>query len=265
MIKITAAPSPKNPIPPKKKGGIRISEVMKASTPKSFQRSLEVKLWNVKTGMSKKEGVQKTVASSRTHGPRYISSVAWHPDNRVVLSCSCPNFVYRAEYSLWTQGGAYLKYSNGQPAHHTNPGNSPLTCLHTLAILRQYKDKVLPKIGKDPRDNGPGTVKIIKPTELKKKQDEKMEQEPQRPGVTLKQPTVSPKKPSPMLKKPEPKEVEEKEKPHSPGIKAPTVKKPQPKKTLEVTPPASPGITKPTPKTPNTPKVNERPGVKKLM
>lgn len=52
-----------------------------------------------------------------------------------LVSCSCPDFKYRLEYSLSLSNNAKIKYSNGQPAVVTNPTNKKFLCKHLFAIL----------------------------------------------------------------------------------------------------------------------------------
>ena len=54
----------------------------------------------------------------------------------VLLSCSCENFTYTWEYALHHWGSAVIKYSNGEPASMTNPGNQPGMCKHLCALVK---------------------------------------------------------------------------------------------------------------------------------
>ncbi len=52
----------------------------------------------------------------------------------VLVSCSCGWFWSHCEYALNQWGSAIIKYSNGEPAVVTNPGNHPLLCKHLVAL-----------------------------------------------------------------------------------------------------------------------------------
>lgn len=52
----------------------------------------------------------------------------------VVLSCSCPDFLYRHEVALYRRGGAEIEYSNGRLPKITNPRYRPTCCKHCLAF-----------------------------------------------------------------------------------------------------------------------------------
>lgn len=52
----------------------------------------------------------------------------------VLVSCSCDNFCFMWEYADTHWGSAVIKYSNGEPAVQTNPGNHPGMCKHLIAL-----------------------------------------------------------------------------------------------------------------------------------
>lgn len=66
--------------------------------------------------------------------------------NSVVLSCSCPDFMYRHEVALWKRGGADIEYSNGMRPRITNPRERATCCKHCLRFYQylsthpKYKD-----------------------------------------------------------------------------------------------------------------------------
>jgi hypothetical protein len=63
-------------------------------------------------------------------------------DGRVRISCSCPDFKFRAEWACWRVGSAEIRYSNGAPPRKMNPKGIPYICKHGLKLaytLRELK------------------------------------------------------------------------------------------------------------------------------
>ena len=63
----------------------------------------------------------------------------------VVLSCSCPDFLYRHEVALYRKGGAEITYSNGRLPKITNPKYRATCCKHCLAMYL-YLSSVRPDV-----------------------------------------------------------------------------------------------------------------------
>lgn len=55
---------------------------------------------------------------------------------RVLVQCTCENYVYWWEYANARCGAAYLIYSNGEPPVWTNPGMSVGLCKHLVALSK---------------------------------------------------------------------------------------------------------------------------------
>jgi hypothetical protein len=51
-------------------------------------------------------------------------------DNPCWVSCSCPNFLFVAEYALAKHGSSRIEYSNGKRPVITNPREIPFLCKH---------------------------------------------------------------------------------------------------------------------------------------
>jgi hypothetical protein len=51
-----------------------------------------------------------------------------------VIVHNCEWFMFYCEYALSKWGAANIRYSNGEPAHTTNPSNYPLVCKHIYAL-----------------------------------------------------------------------------------------------------------------------------------
>lgn len=69
----------------------------------------------------------------------------------VVLSCSCPDFMYRHEVALYRRGGAEIEYSNGRLPKITNPKYRATCCKHCLAFYLFLSNKY-PNIFEPNRD-----------------------------------------------------------------------------------------------------------------
>lgn len=59
-----------------------------------------------------------------------------YKQKHLLVSCSCGFFTFTCEYALTQWGSAQIKYSNGEPAVVTNPGNQPLVCKHLVKLLK---------------------------------------------------------------------------------------------------------------------------------
>lgn len=55
---------------------------------------------------------------------------------KIIVSCSCENFVFTFEYANAAHGASRLVYSNGEPPIVTNPGLAPGLCKHLVAAAR---------------------------------------------------------------------------------------------------------------------------------
>jgi hypothetical protein len=60
---------------------------------------------------------------------------------RVMISCSCENYIFTWEYANALHGASKLVYGNGDPATFTNPDNLPGMCKHLVAITKEITDK----------------------------------------------------------------------------------------------------------------------------
>lgn len=60
---------------------------------------------------------------------------------RVMMSCSCENFVFTWEYALAVHGAARVMYGNGDAPDWTNPSLVAGTCKHCVAIARHLIEK----------------------------------------------------------------------------------------------------------------------------
>lgn len=60
---------------------------------------------------------------------------------RVLVQCSCENFVFVWEYANASVGASRLIYSNGEPPSFTNPMLAPGLCKHLIALAKIVMEK----------------------------------------------------------------------------------------------------------------------------
>lgn len=60
---------------------------------------------------------------------------------KVLVQCSCENFVFVWEYANATVGASRLIYSNGEPPNFTNPMLAPGLCKHLVALAKIIMEK----------------------------------------------------------------------------------------------------------------------------
>lgn len=66
-----------------------------------------------------------------------------HKHKKVLIQCSCENFVYVFEYANASVGASRLIYSNGEYPHMTNPQLAPGCCKHVIALAKIAIEKNL--------------------------------------------------------------------------------------------------------------------------
>jgi hypothetical protein len=94
-----------------------------------------------KTYTPKEYNSHLKVVKSRDQN-KYVSSVTFIDSKlNVKVSCSCPDFMFRHEFSLHHYGAADIIYGNGEPPVITNPGMRPSCCKHILALRALIKAK----------------------------------------------------------------------------------------------------------------------------
>jgi hypothetical protein len=137
---------------------MKLDQMVKGSTSLRKINARLVKVVGYKTGKGK-DGLPTALA--KTYTPKeynlhlrlqnsrdqnkYVSSVKFI-DKRmnVVVSCSCPDFVFSgAEYSLHNHGAAEIKYGNGEPPTADKPysGGRVGLCKHLIAMRSIIKEK----------------------------------------------------------------------------------------------------------------------------
>lgn len=134
--------------------GMTLVQILQKTTASRIELSAYVAIKNLKMGISKKLGVQKAIAESysperfkgKTVIRKYATMIEFHDRDKVKVSCSCPDHLYRWEYALAKRDASYFTYSNAEPPVATNPKLVPGCCKHVVAlasILR--KKRMLPK------------------------------------------------------------------------------------------------------------------------
>lgn len=131
--------------------GLTLREIL-ATTPASRKElSNNVALRSVKTGTSRRSGLEKIMAQavsidrSQDLRTKYTTSIEVFPMNKgeahsyVRLSCSCDDFMYTFEYALAQKGAAEIVYGNGEPPTDRNPRKIPGMCKHLCALSKEAK------------------------------------------------------------------------------------------------------------------------------
>lgn len=129
--------------------GFSVARILRATPTDRIERSSNIKLTAVKTGVSKSTGKRKILAQSVSidkkspDRTKYISSIEFHGDDRVKVSCSCSDFMFRWEYALTAKGGADIVYGNGDPPVDKNPSMKPGCCKHLVALIFLAQERKL--------------------------------------------------------------------------------------------------------------------------
>jgi len=78
------------------------------------------------------------------HQSNYVTAIEVYPKKKVVVSCSCADFLYTWEVALKKKGAARIEYSNGKSPKDRNPGMIPGCCGHLYALGKYLisKDKL---------------------------------------------------------------------------------------------------------------------------
>lgn len=71
----------------------------------------------------------------------YVTTIEVLPSSKVVVSCSCDDFMYTWEVALNLKGAARIEYSNGEQPNERNPLNIGGCCKHLVALGQSLIDK----------------------------------------------------------------------------------------------------------------------------
>lgn len=83
------------------------------------------------------QGKAKAKGSANT----YVTTIEVLPSSKVIVSCSCDDFMYTWEAALNLKGAARIEYSNGELPNEKNPTNIPGCCKHLVALGQSLIDK----------------------------------------------------------------------------------------------------------------------------
>lgn len=128
------------PLPPKVEGGLSERRILQETDPARFDRSEKARITEYKEGISKRDNAPKVGARIRTEAYiRYSCTITFMPNDKLIVSCTCPDFLNVHEYALWINGGAYMRFGNGEPPVQKNPAMSASMCKHLLALYEKGK------------------------------------------------------------------------------------------------------------------------------
>lgn len=135
--------------------GITLQRILQSTTPERIQLAAWVVVRNLKFGISRKLQIPKAVAQTyskdkfkdgRPKLVKYTTMIEFYEENKVKVSCSCEDHIYRWEYALWKKNASYITYSNGEVPVDTNPRLVPGCCKHVVRLFQELnRQKLLPK------------------------------------------------------------------------------------------------------------------------
>lgn len=134
---------------------MKLNQLVSKSDRMRKANSRLVRVVGYKTGFDKQG---RPTAVAKTYTPReytsgmrlvrakdqnkYVSSVKFLDKQlSCKVSCSCPDFMFRWEWSLAQVGAADIIYGNGEPPDVTNSEHRPGLCKHLLALRALIKTK----------------------------------------------------------------------------------------------------------------------------
>lgn len=126
---------------------LSLRTILRATPPETMNGSGSVILENIRIGVSKTTGNGKAVC--RSHTPKetqvkYTTSVEFDgsgQNTQVVLTCSCPDHLFRWEVALTKKGGSRIMYSNGEKPTVQNPTEKPGCCRHAFSFIKLLQRK----------------------------------------------------------------------------------------------------------------------------
>ena len=135
--------------------GLTFKEILARTPGNRIELSQLVKITFLKFGKSKKLQVLKAICQSYsqdktkgggTKGMKYVTMIEFFAEDKVKVSCSCADHLYRWEYALVRKKASYFTYSNHERPVETNPKLVPGCCKHVISLYRNLKvRKLLPK------------------------------------------------------------------------------------------------------------------------
>ncbi len=127
--------------------GLSLRQLLKATPPYIQANAQEVIIRELKPAVSRGgfPGVKSKILSVGNRGTKHQyrativgkeTDIPLYKQKHVIVSCECEFFLYYCEYALTHWGSAVIKYSNGEPPVHTNPGLLPLMCKHLTQLAK---------------------------------------------------------------------------------------------------------------------------------
>lgn len=142
---------------------LTMDQILKRTSRERLEKALTtVKVSRIKLKLSKATKLPRAMAqvysldvmNGQRKTNKYVTSILFMRRKTVLVSCSCPDHMYRWEYALWRKGAAELVYGNGDPPDETNPKQKNACCKHIVALwnflvikklvapAQKYADKV---------------------------------------------------------------------------------------------------------------------------
>lgn len=127
--------------------GLSLRQLLKATPPYIQANAQEVIIRELRPAVSRGgfPGVKSKILSVGNRGTKHQyrativgkeTDIPLYKQKHVICSCECDFFLYYCEYALTHWGSAVIKYSNGEPPVHTNPGLLPLMCKHLTQLAK---------------------------------------------------------------------------------------------------------------------------------
>lgn len=141
--------------------GLTFKEILSRTPGNRLELAQFVKITYLKYGKSKKLQVPKAICQSYSQDRdktgkvkkfKYVTMIEFWAENKVKVSCSCADHLYRWEYALVRKKASYFTYSNKEKPVETNPNMVPATCKHVIALWKTLKVKGLLPTARDLRD-----------------------------------------------------------------------------------------------------------------
>lgn len=117
--------------------------LLRSTLPENMNKANSVKISNLKVGVSRASGRGKAVCrTTSTNEDKYTTSVEYEgrgPSTKVLVTCSCPDHLYRWEVALTHKGGSKIMHSNGERPIKTNPSMRPGCCGHVFKLITELQ------------------------------------------------------------------------------------------------------------------------------
>lgn len=137
--------------------GMTLDKLLAKTRPAQIELSANVVIKNVRKLFHKKtldpvivaETYSKKTGKGTTGYDKYVTYVeALHTkksdkfsETLVHVGCSCPFFLFYAEYALHKYNAAEIRFSNGEPPVVRNPKERPLLCKHLVKLIGKIHAK----------------------------------------------------------------------------------------------------------------------------